>query len=139
MMVIICPMKRVSTRAHLPAGSAVVRPVVISHPYHVSVDNYIEEVRQKYGFDQERALGMLMYHRFDVTEAPRTIATYTKDTSDCWSVQDDLTFRLEMIYQNHYLIGNPKKKPKSGRSSLNSAPFPLLTRLKQVCTNIVIL
>ncbi|GIY01422.1 hypothetical protein CEXT_427471 [Caerostris extrusa] len=62
------------------------------------VDKYINEAKEKYGYNVEQSLGMLFWHKYDLEKARADIQNYTP-FPDEWSVEDKVLF--EQGFQFH--------------------------------------
>ena len=64
----------------------------------ISVDEYIQVSKEKYGYNAEQALGMLFWHKHDLDRAIQDLANFTP-FPDEWSVEDKVLF--EQAFQFH--------------------------------------
>ena len=64
----------------------------------LSVDEYIQVAKEKYGYNAEQALGMLFWHKHDLDRAIQDLANFTP-FPDEWSVEDKVLF--EQAFQFH--------------------------------------
>ncbi|GIY76203.1 hypothetical protein CDAR_401893 [Caerostris darwini] len=63
-----------------------------------ALDKYINEAKEKYGYNVEQSLGMLFWHKYDLEKARADIQNYTP-FPDEWSVEDKVLF--EQGFQFH--------------------------------------
>ncbi|GFT54508.1 REST corepressor 3 [Nephila pilipes] len=63
-----------------------------------TLDKYINEAKEKYGYNVEQSLGMLFWHKYDLEKARADIQNYTP-FPDEWSVEDKVLF--EQGFQFH--------------------------------------
>lgn len=66
-------------------------------PY-ILVDEYITTAKEKYGYNGEQALGMLFWHKHDLSRASLDLANFTP-FPDEWTVEDKVLF--EQAFQFH--------------------------------------
>lgn len=64
----------------------------------ISVDEYITTAKEKYGYNGEQALGMLFWHKHDLSRASMDLANFTP-FPDEWTVEDKVLF--EQAFQFH--------------------------------------
>lgn len=64
----------------------------------VLVDEYITTAKEKYGYNGEQALGMLFWHKHDLSRASIDLANFTP-FPDEWTVEDKVLF--EQAFQFH--------------------------------------
>lgn len=62
------------------------------------MDEYISIAKEKYNYNMEQALGMLCWHKFDLSAAKSDLPNFTP-YPDEWSVEDKVLF--EQAYQFH--------------------------------------
>lgn len=74
------------------------RDVVVETPTVVSVEDYINVAKQRYGYNGEQALGMLFWHKHDLERAVQDLSNFTP-FPDEWSVEDKVLF--EQAFQFH--------------------------------------
>lgn len=56
------------------------------------VRDYVEMSKQKYGYNDEQALGMLFWHKYDLEKASRDLANFTPLTEK-WTEEDKIAFQ----------------------------------------------
>ncbi|KAM3962038.1 LOW QUALITY PROTEIN: REST corepressor [Aphomia sociella] len=64
----------------------------------IKLDEYITTAKEKYGYNGEQALGMLFWHKHDLTRASMDLANFTP-FPDEWTVEDKVLF--EQAFQFH--------------------------------------
>lgn len=62
------------------------------------MDEYITTAKEKYGYNGEQALGMLFWHKHDLSRASMDLANFTP-FPDEWTVEDKVLF--EQAFQFH--------------------------------------
>lgn len=62
------------------------------------MDEYITTAKEKYGYNGEQALGMLFWHKHDLSRASIDLANFTP-FPDEWTVEDKVLF--EQAFQFH--------------------------------------
>lgn len=62
------------------------------------MDEYITTAKEKYGYNGEQALGMLFWHKHDLSRASLDLANFTP-FPDEWTVEDKVLF--EQAFQFH--------------------------------------
>lgn len=70
----------------------------VKPPTVVSVEDYINVAKQRYGYNGEQALGMLFWHKHDLERAVQDLSNFTP-FPDEWSVEDKVLF--EQAFQFH--------------------------------------
>ncbi|XP_013136341.1 PREDICTED: REST corepressor 3 isoform X2 [Papilio polytes] len=64
----------------------------------IKLDEYITTAKEKYGYNGEQALGMLFWHKHDLSRASMDLANFTP-FPDEWTVEDKVLF--EQAFQFH--------------------------------------
>ncbi|XP_059062168.1 REST corepressor isoform X3 [Achroia grisella] len=64
----------------------------------MKLDEYITTAKEKYGYNGEQALGMLFWHKHDLTRASMDLANFTP-FPDEWTLEDKVLF--EQAFQFH--------------------------------------
>lgn len=76
--------------------------VLVWSPYNnlndKDLENYLEIAKEKYNYNMEQALGMLCWHKFDISYASADLPNFTP-FPDEWSVEDKVLF--EQAFQFH--------------------------------------
>lgn len=76
--------------------------VLVWSPYNnlneKDLENYLEIAKEKYNYNMEQALGMLCWHKFDISHASADLPNFTP-FPDEWSVEDKVLF--EQAFQFH--------------------------------------
>ncbi|CAH0554937.1 unnamed protein product [Brassicogethes aeneus] len=55
------------------------------------LDDYISQAKNKYGYNDEQALGMLFWHKYDLEKATIDLSNFTP-LSETWSDEEKATF-----------------------------------------------